>query len=77
MVAVSAVIFVVMPVAGSIETTDGTLLLHVPPLVVSVKTPGVPTQFAAGPVIFGGNGFMVTVTLPSVPQQPDADWALK
>ena len=53
------------------------LLLHVPPAVISLKAVTDPTHTTAVPVIADGNEFIVTVTLPCVPQHPDADNALK
>ena len=53
------------------------LLLHMPPGVASVKLVINPVQTADVPLISDGNGLTVTVTLPSVPQQPDDDCALK
>lgn len=53
------------------------LLLQVPPAVASVKDVVNPTQTALVPEIAAGNGLMVTDTLPSAPQHPDADNALK
>ncbi len=49
------------------------LLLHVPPVVASVRFVVKPAHTADVPVILAGIGFILTVTLPSVPQQPDAD----
>ena len=50
--------------------------LHVPPPVASFNVVVEPTDTVVVPVM-GEIGFIVTVTLPSLPQQPAADCALK
>ncbi len=70
----------VKPVAipeALIVATVSVLLDHVPPEVVLAIVAVCPSHIAAGPVIAAGNGLMVTVTLPSGPQQPPSDCALK
>src|ERR1035437_9723023 len=46
------------------------LLLHTPPAVASLKVIVEPLQTLVAPAIAAGKGFMVTTTLPSIPQQP-------
>ncbi len=53
------------------------LLLHVPPAVASVRLVTEPVHTVDAPAILAGNGFIETVMLPCVPQQPAADCALK
>ena len=53
------------------------LLLHVPPPTASVKLVDDPIQTLVLPDIAEGNGLIVTVTLPGVPQHPLAESALK
>jgi hypothetical protein len=53
------------------------LLLHVPPVVASAKVVLAPSQTDSIPVIGVGLGLIVTVTLPSGPQQPPAACARK
>ena len=76
MVAVPAVTPVTLPDPSTVAFAV-LLLLQVPPAVASLRLVTKPTHTAALPFIAVGIGLIVTVTLPSVPQQPDADCALK
>ena len=59
-----------------LEVVPWKYIVPLPPLaaVIVVLPQKVPAPL---PVTVVGNGLMVTVTLPSVPQQPDAVRALK
>ena len=74
--AVPAASPVTTPPASTLAV-DGLLLAHVPPVEVVARVVVEPTQTVAVPVIEAGLGLMETVTLPSGPQQPPADCALK
>lgn len=54
----------------SIEPTVEGLLLHVPPVVVTVYVLQLPTHIASGPVIADGVAFTVMVV---VTKQPDGN----
>jgi hypothetical protein len=51
---------VTMPVADPIVAVVGTLLVHVPPGVGSIRVTVAPRQAPPGPMIFNGNGLTVT-----------------
>lgn len=61
MTVVPEVAAVTTPDDGSIEATEGTLLLHTPTVEVSVSNAGWPIQAEAGPPIVPGNGLTVTI----------------
>ena len=67
----------IIPLAEPIGATDPLLLDHVPPTVTSLNVMDEPRHTVWEPIIAAGNGLIVTVTLPSVPQHPDDDCALK
>ena len=66
-----------IPVALPIEATDVLLLLHAPPAVALEKVVATPAHKLVVPVIAVDNPLIVTVALPSAPQHPAADNALK
>ena len=74
--AVPAASPVTTPPASTLAV-DGLLLAQVPPVEVVDNVAVEPTHTVAVPVMEAGFGLMETVTLPSGPQQPPADWALK
>ena len=53
------------------------LLLHVPPVVISVNAVVEFAQTTDVPVTADGNGLIVTVALPIAPHAPAEDCALK
>ena len=61
------------PVALPIVAITVLALDQTPPDVVDARGVDVPTQTDGVPVIAAGLGFIVTVTEPSAPQQPDED----
>ena len=61
---------VYIPVAGSIVALDVGLLLHTPPLVISLSVAELPTQTEVIPVIIDGGGFTVTTTVAMHPLLP-------
>ena len=67
----------IIPLIEPIGATDPLLLDHVPPAVASLNVIVVPRHAVWAPVIAAGHGLIVTVTLPSVPQQPYDDSGLK
>lgn len=67
---------VTMPVVLTVALVLS-LLLQEPPEVASVKLLVDAMHTLDEPIIAGGNGFIVTTALPSAPQQPDDDRALK
>ena len=75
-VAVPAATPLTIPVEPTVALLPS-LLLQVPAAVASVKDVVNPAQTLGVPVIAAGDGLMETVTLPSVPQQPAVDCALK
>jgi hypothetical protein len=74
---VPAILPVAIPVVRPMLATAELSLVHVPPDVAERSVPMLPSQMAAGPVMAAGRGFMVTLTLPSGPQQPAAERDLK
>lgn len=68
-----------IPVTFPEPSTDALVLLltHAPPAIASVKLVVKPEHTVVVPAIIDGEGLIVTVTLPSLPQQPDDDNALK
>ncbi len=75
-IVVPPVIPVTVPDVPTVATPE-LLLLHPPPAVASVRFVDSPSQTLAVPVTDAGNGLIVTVVFPSVPQHPVADKARK
>lgn len=61
---------VTTPVVEPTEAVDGARLLHIPPVLVSVKVTVASEQTAAGPDITPGNAFTVITV---VAEQPDTE----
>ena len=77
MVAVPAPTPLTMPEEEPTVARNVLLLAQVPPVVASVSVVADPGQIVVVPLIAPGKGLMVTVALPSAPQQPADDSALK
>jgi hypothetical protein len=65
------------PVVDPIVAFDGSLLCHVPPVVVLLSVVVAFTHIAAVPVIAAGAGLIVTLIAASGPQHPPEDCTLK
>ena len=65
--AVPADIPVTRPVDDPTVATDGRLLLHVPPGLISIKNAVVPTHMLLGPIMPEGNPLTVAITVAAHP----------
>ena len=70
-VAVPAATPLTIPVDEPTDAVPAALLLHVPPVVASVKAIANPTQTAEGPVIAEGTALTFTVQIADAEQAPD------
>jgi hypothetical protein len=68
MYAMPVAIPVTMPDTEPIETTEGLLLVHLPPAVVSCSREVLPAQTLKDPVMPAGKGFTVSVLVVVHPE---------
>jgi hypothetical protein len=67
MVVVPGLLPVTTPLAEPIVAINGTLLTHVPPVVISVREVVLPTQTERVPPIAGGSALIVTTVVALQP----------
>lgn len=68
MIAVPALTPLTMPVPEPTVAIAVLLLLHAPPVIVSLSVVVAPTHAVADPVIVGGNAFTVTAFIALQPE---------